>query len=208
MNRRDLLPECAQPGTPLEVLKQEWCSRCVNPECSRSAVGTSKFEQRVLNWEDKLFKNPPLLAPDDPRFPQITAQRFITIDPGRVPEIRSDWVDPRDLKEPEPPPVLPADPPKNPKLDSSASVVPPTLEDAPPQTPLPSPSNGSISQRSGTTRSLIGANAPDQSGKILRGAPESPTNAGADPWAIPAPAPSTEEVIQPGTTIKMGRPGV
>ncbi len=205
MKRRDLLAECAQPGTPIEVLTNEWCARCQNPECSRSAVGTSRFDQRVLDWEEKLFKNVPTLSPDDPRFARIVAQKFITIDVSRVPEIRGEWVDPRDLKEPEPvvraaaatPVVMPSAPP------TSVAPAPPTTEAR-----TPTPPKESASPRSSSTPSLIGANAPDQSGKVLRGGPPASTTKSTDPWAAPEPPDPADQVVQPGATIKMGRSGV
>jgi hypothetical protein len=195
-----------QPGTPIDVLTREWCARCLNPECSRSAMGQSKFETRVLNWEEKLFKNPPKLAPDDPRFAQIVAHKFITIDVGRTPEIRSEWIDPRDLKEPEPPFVHSAQariivPPSVPPPPESAPAAPPTPE----ARPL-SPPSDSGSPRSGPTLALVGANAPDQGGRMLRGSPTGPNNKGdADPWAPPEPPDPADKVVQPGATIKMGQ---
>lgn len=217
MTRRDLLSECAQPGTPIDVLTNEWCARCVNPECVRSVVGTKKFDRRVLNWEETLFKNPPKLAPDDPRFAGIMAKAFITIDPGRVPEIRSDWVDPRDLKEPEPAVsgtpsrlVVPnVTPPRQDEGGSGGPSPAAPAEVAPPKpvAPAPTPQRPTPSQRSGGTRTLIGVNAPDQTGKTLRGAPEAPTNT-SDPWAVPEPPKPADQVVTPGATIKMGRSGV
>jgi hypothetical protein len=206
MKRRDLLAECMQPGTPIDVMAREWCARCLNPECSRSAMGQSKFETRVQDWEEKLFKDPPKLAPDDPRFAQIIAHKFITIDVGRTPEIRSDWLDPRDLKEPEPPTVHSA---------QSLIVVPPLASPPPverpsaPSTPVArtvSPPSDKDSPRSGATLALVGANAPDQGGRILRGSPTGPNNkVDADPWAPPEPPDPSDQIVQPGATIKMGQ---
>jgi hypothetical protein len=209
MNRRDLLPECAQPGTPIDVLKNEWCSRCGNPECVRSTVGSKKFDLRVLNWEDKLFKNPPIMAPDDPRFAKIAAMKFITIDPGRVPEIRGEWADPRDLKEPEPAPILatPEDDGDGPVLAPPTALAPsspPPRDEAPPANPpKPTGSPRSVVQ----SQILAATNAPDQSGKILRSPAAAPTNRG-DPWAVPDAPDPADKVVQPGATIKMGRSGV
>ncbi len=189
MNRRDLLAECAQPGTPVDVLQNLWCVRCGNPECARSRFGKSKFEARIQDWDRKLFLDPPKMAPDDPRYAQIVAQKFITVD-GRTPEIRSDWVDPRDLKEPEPAPaiILPTPP---------AIVVP--------QAPAPTPPKPTVSPRStpGQVPAIVGANAQDQSGKILRGAPSGPTTKD-DPWAGPQPPDPADVVVQPGAKIRMG----
>ena len=96
--RRDLMGECNEQGLPFDVFASSWCSRCLNLECTRSIAGKSKFEARVSNWEERLFLKPPVMPVDDPRFAKITAQRFITIDVGRVPEVNSSWVDPLDLE--------------------------------------------------------------------------------------------------------------
>ena len=42
--RRDLLPECI-PDTkvPLDVFAADFCSRCLNLECTRSVGGKSRF---------------------------------------------------------------------------------------------------------------------------------------------------------------------
>ena len=194
MNRRDLLVECVNADTPVDVLTAAWCSRCGNPECVRSTVGLSKFEQRIKDWEEKLFLHPPTLAPEDPRFSQIVAQKFITIDVERMPEIRSDWTDPRDLKEPEivlPPAKVQPDP---------LIVLPPTVEAPPPSPPKPSTSGPS------PALNLVGANASDQSGKVLRGGERASTSK-SDPWATPEPPDPPDPadiVVQPGAKIKMG----
>ena len=201
MNRRDLYSECANPGTPIDVLKEAWCSRCGNPECVRSVVGLSKFEDRIKDWEKKLFTEAPQLSPEDPRFSLIIGKRFITLDvTGRTPEIRSDWVDPRDLKEPEMVPAPPAPLVVTPvtPLPAPDVIAPPTAA-APPTTP-PKPT---VSQPSADRVHLVGANAPNQSGKILPGAPGGSTNE-VDPWAAPEPPQPADQVVKPGAKIKMG----
>ena len=201
MNRRDLLSECAQPGTPIDVLKEAWCSRCGNPECVRSVVGLSKFEERIKDWETKLFIAPPQLSPDDPRFGLITAQKFITIEPGRTPEIRSDWMDPRDLKEPEAKPAAPPLVVAPPVPAVQAAPEPPRAEAraATPSKPAASPSSTPTAAR----MILAGANAANQSGKILPGGQGRPTTE-VDPWAVPDPPQPADQVVQPGAKIRMG----
>lgn len=203
MKRRDLFSECAQPGTPIDVLKTEWCSRCGNAECVRSSVGLSKFEDRIKDWESKLFLAPPQLSPDDPRFARIQALKFITLDVGRTPEIRSDWTDPRDLVEPEPKPE-PAAPPLIIAPPEPVLVIP----QQEPQARTPSPSKPTASPASSRVL-LVGANAADQSGKTLPAALGSsttvPTGNAADPWAVPEPPqPTNEVVVKPGAKIRMG----
>jgi hypothetical protein len=183
-SRTDQLSECLPRGIPIDAFKTEWCDRCGNPECVRSRAGSSRFEARVKDWEKKLFLNPPVMAPEDPLYAAIVGKRFITIDPGRMPEIRSAWVDPQDIKEPEPVPGI-----------APAQVE--ARESSPPKL--------GASPRSALA--LVGVNAPDQSGKVLRGAPGGPTTK-ADPWAPPDPPDPADVVVQPGARVKMGPPGV
>lgn len=185
--KRDLLPECNDGKTPLDVF-QSWCARCLNLECTRSIGGKSKFEQRVTTWEERLFKSPPRMSSDDPRFERITAQRFVTIDVGRTPELRSAWVDPTDLKEP------------SPSREPVALPVPPVVEPRiieQPQAALPK----------AIPTGLVQANAPDQSGKVLPRPPSSDIPR-PDPWAAPAPPEPNDLVIQPGATVKLRGSGV
>jgi len=118
VSRRDLLRECNDKGAPLDEFQTGFCSRCVNPECSRSLYGQTRFDLRVNTWEDRLFSKVPQMDPSDPRFRTISGQKFLTLDTGRVPEIRGSWDDPRDLAPTETPltpsftpPVPPLSPP-------------------------------------------------------------------------------------------------
>jgi hypothetical protein len=121
------------------------------------------------------------MSPDDPRFTKFSAQRFITIDPGRTPEIRtSSWVDPRDLTEP-----------------ATQGTIPAVTTPAPEQAPEPAP----VGQVSPTAMLM---NAQSQNGRVLSGVRADRPSKG-DPWAVPAPA---ENVVPVGTTIKFGGSGV
>lgn len=193
--RADLLGECIPQGMPHDAFKEAWCNRCLNQDCVRSAVGKSRFETRIQDWEEKLFKNPPVMAPNDPLYVNIVGKKFITIDPGRMPEIRSAWVDPEDLAEPSPAPETPPAP------QAALEVAPPPVVEA----REPSPSKIKPSPQS--TLALVGVNAPDQSGKILPAPSGAPTTK-ADPWAAPEPPDPSDVVVQPGARIKMGRSGV
>lgn len=195
MAQRDLLPECI-PDTkvPLDAFAADYCSRCLNLECTRSVGGKSKFEKRVTTWEDRLFKNPPKMSPDDPRFERISAQKFITIDTGRTPEIRSSWVDPSDLEEPTPRAHVP---------EVTEPVRPPSSEAR-----EPNPKKDSGSPRSTRVPSgLALGNAPDQSGKTLQ-APPSASISRRDPWAVPAASDPADQIVSPGATVKLRGSGV
>jgi len=183
--RKDFLPICNDQRTPLELFKQMFCDRCMQPECTRSKVGLSKFEKRVSRWYDDYFADVPKLDSSDPRYSLITAQKFITLDTGPIPEIQtSSWVDPRDLAEAKPPVALPT-PPAAP-VEAAPKI---------PQTTFPR-----------INRPL---NTPNQGPRMLGGAP-APTAVPApatDPWGTtttPAESSGTETVVTPGTTIKFG----
>lgn len=128
---RDLYGECNNKGMPLDEFSKGWCSRCMSPECSRSLYGKTKFDQRTATWLERLFLNPPTMSPDDPRYSSVSAQKFITIETGRTPEIRSDWVDPHQLVEPVEtvPSVIVPDP----VSISTSYPAPPVLRNAPDQ---------------------------------------------------------------------------
>jgi hypothetical protein len=200
--RSDLLNECIPQGMPFDVHKETWCARCVNPECVRSQIGHSRFENRITDWEEKLFKNPPVMAFDDPLYTIIGAKKFITIDTGRTPEVRSPWLDPLELKEPEPVKASGSEAVIHEDQRIPAEVAPVAQEE---QAREPSPPKPKVSSRS--TLSLLGHNAPDQSGRVLLGPSGAPTTR-ADPWAPPDPPDPADVVVQPGARIKMGRSGV
>jgi hypothetical protein len=172
---RDLLGECNDKGAPLDEFIAGWCARCLNPDCTRSLHGKTKFDVRVNTWEERLFLNPPRMPSEDPRYENIAGQRFLTIDVGRTPEVRSDWIDPNSVMSSEP--------------DLTPAPEPVFT------TPVPQPPSvgGHIPQH------LVLANAPDQSGKVLPGASKEPVK---DPWGVPEP--TTEKILPIGGTFKMG----
>jgi hypothetical protein len=193
-HRLDLLRECNTKGAPLDAFEQGCCAHCINPECSRSQFGKSKFDARVGSWHDRLFSKVPRMNPQDPRFLAISGQKFHLIDVGRPSEVRTAaWMDPRDL--------------------SSESSVAPVSGDQGvssedvnlPAESKPTP-NRPVSAQGVASRLLL-ANAPAQSGMISRPGAVIPTKEGPkkDPWMSPEPA---ENVVKPGATIKLRGSGV
>jgi hypothetical protein len=182
MDKRDYLGECNDQKVPLEDFQAAFCSRCLQVECHRSRAGNSKFEQRTGTWVERLFTETPRLNPEDPRYPALSSQNFINIDVGRTPEVRSNWVDPLTVQEVEPVPAVSVE-------------IPPKIEPSPQQEPAPK-SPGQI------PRHMILANAPDQSGKMLPGAPPPTTQPVRDAWATPEKPEGT--VVRRGATIKLG----
>ena len=96
--KQDFLGECNSQKVSPEDFRQQFCIRCLNPECSRSQSGSSLFEQRVATWEDRLFNQAPKMNMQDPRYEKIRAQKFRSLDLSARPEIHggSSWVDPRE----------------------------------------------------------------------------------------------------------------
>jgi hypothetical protein len=81
--RRDYLKDChnqvsvqVKESLPLEDFSTAYCARCLQPECTRSAHGSSKFDQRVATWEDRLFLKVPRMDSSDPRFESISSKEF------------------------------------------------------------------------------------------------------------------------------------
>jgi hypothetical protein len=173
--RRDQYGECNDRGMPLADFQAGWCSRCMNPECTRSLHGKTRFDLRTETWFERLFEQPPTMPPTDPRYGVIAGQRFISIDTGRVPEVGSGWVDPNTLVEPV---TMP-----EPVALSAPAIMPVVI----------SPAGGPDVLR----------NAPDQSGKVLPGAPARLLPAQApvvtDPWA------TAEKVVPLGGTVRFGK---
>lgn len=189
--RSDLLPVCNDQNVPLDQFKLTFCDRCMQEECTRSRVGTSRFEKRVSNWYQDLFANPPQLDPSDARFEQIKAQKFFMIDTGPVPEVNtSNWADPRDLTEGAAAPRIAAPPmPSAPKMPSqtASEVATPKLD----RTAVKRlPTLNTVNQ------------GPKMVGSAVAPTPKSPT----DPWAAPTPVDSsTGEVLsEPGAKVQFG----
>ena len=208
-DRWDQFAECNTDKAPIDVFTAACCSRCLNPECTRSLAGASKFDQRVSTWYERLYGNVPRMSTEDPRYAKISGQKFLMIDGGRVPSIStssSAWLDPRDLERPPEAPklALPVIPPKRPDPPPTASAPPEAAQ------ALPTPET----HQKYSPRNLMLANAPVQPGQMIQsatGTPAPPAQAPKDPWAAP-PSTTTAspgvKVVKPGATVKLGGSGV
>jgi hypothetical protein len=76
VEKRDHLALCNDQGIPEVDFRRAFCDRCVQPECSRSRHGQSKFDQRVNSWRERFFTEVPRMAASDPRYSELAADRF------------------------------------------------------------------------------------------------------------------------------------
>lgn len=205
MKRRvDLYGECNQEGAPVDHFTAECCMRCINPECTRSTYGQSKFDIRVNTWHDRLFANPSTMSPDDPRFSLISAQKFLAINQPLT--VHSGWVDPRDLEKAAAIPTEVAkvvEPAVTQEPVKSGTVAePPTL----PSVALPSvalPPIPTPEPKRPPSPNLAFTNTQTKSGQMLKGAPSPSTPS----WDAPSIGTSETEgvrVVKPGTKIRIG----
>ena len=176
----DCIRECNPHAVPEEDFRLQFCDGCVQPECTRSRYGKSKFDARVASWADRFYLKVPKLDEADPRYALLAGQKFITIDTGRTPEIRGDWVDPTAPQESPPITEVPA-------WMQGPSTPPPV------RSPIVNPSPILMSS----------LNAPSQSGKMLGLAPK--VTPSQDPWAV---AETPSNLVAPGSRIKIGGSGV
>lgn len=214
MMRRDQLAECNTDRQPLDEFQAGWCGRCVNPECTRSLYGQTRFDLRVNSWEERLFRNPPRMDPSDPRYRDIAGKRFLTVDVGPAPEIRS-WVDPLQAA-PEPtgmvvvptPTPIPKPAPLPETAPVSLEVVGNPEPPSPPPVPVvssqPTPPVPVVPPQEERRSEFFPLNTIPQGGRMLSGVKKEERPA-RDPWAVPEVA---ENVIPVGGRVRLGRSGV
>lgn len=90
--RLDLYGECNVEKAPVNQFIDQCCSKCINPECTRSQFGKTKFGARTATWHERLFTQVPRMDRDDTRYGGIAAQRFELIQPALT--ISSGWSEP------------------------------------------------------------------------------------------------------------------
>ena len=204
MPRRDYLKECNDRAVPLDDFKMAFCDRCLQPECTRSTHGSSKFDQRVATWKERLITDVPQMTRDDPRFERIAQQQFVPVQESLT--LSSGWG--------------PSDP--VPEL-KEAEVVPATeIVPAPPQEVVVSESSevdeGPIhfqpqSQPAGVSknipRDVLLMNTDNRGELYLPGAPKSQVSEGpvkkkVDSWGAPEQSHASEVIVEHGATIRFG----
>lgn len=200
--RRDCLAECNDQGVALEDFKNTFCVRCYQPECTRSLFGQMKFEQRVLSWEERLFKAPPKMDKKDPRYLPLAQADFRTISVDKPTQVSvPQWLDPNDI------PATPVEEPieEAPATEPTPLVIPEDngkVEEVEVQNTTPPVAPVEPSGVKVVPKHLLLMNTPPQP-QMLPGA--SVQKPAVDPWA--GPAPQTDEkasVVKRGAKIKMG----
>lgn len=224
MAKQDYYSYCRKlEGFELSVqdLHDVWCYKCLNPECSRSINGTSKFENRVQNWEQEKFISPARLDPSDPRYVEIAAKRFLNVMPS-TPGRNSSWDDPRDISTssvsvpealitlpslpvielPETPPPAPVvvapTPPPPPPPAPVAQVVPEPV--AVPEPVVVQPQEKQVvTPPKGQPR-----NTPNRSRQMVGGGDQKGASPVLDPWQPQEALKPGETLVKPGAKIKLG----
>jgi len=196
--RRDFLKEChsqvsqqVKEALPLDSFGVAYCSRCLQPECSRSTHGTTRFDQRVANWQERLFLKVPRMDPGDPRFEEISSREFHPVQETLVVQ---GWGD----SDPEPPKSTP--PETLTEIVSSGEQ-----EEKPHFQPTPTPSS--------ISHSVLLMNTRVESEQYLSGAPKPPGQSDSakkkNSWGAPEQSTPSEVVVATGATVRFGSgPGV
>lgn len=202
----DYFKECNEHGVPIDDFKLAFCDRCFQKDCTRSRRGTSRFENRVGQWEERMF-NAPILPKNDPRYSAIIAKKFLSLAMSPAPNVRSEWVDPvtepekkeeplvaPPLPEPIPEPVPVVTPP------SVAEISPPVDPPAAPVLPaLEVPVQPASAPKRGQPKPIPLMNTPYSEPRTLGNQPVAEPR---DAWA-PEPLKPGERVVNPGARIKI-----
>lgn len=197
--RRDFLKEChsqvaAKAKEPLtfDMFTEAYCARCLQPECTRSSHGKTKFDQRVTSWADRLFLKVPRMDQSDPRFESISRQEFA---PAQETLVVRGW---GTESEPEPPRAFIPEPAQ----ETSKDEIPATNEPLPVY-PQPDNSGASIS------RDTLLMNTPVVTEQYLPGAskqsiPIRSTKKNVDSWGAPEQSAPSEVIVNAGATVRFG----
>jgi hypothetical protein len=154
--------------------------------------GKSRFEDRALNWEDRLFRNVSRLDPSDERFPEISAKKFLTVLQG-TPQAPSTWLDPREIETTKAY-SIPSQPVVEP-VEKLVPAPPPVAVAAPPpiQAPVQTPGQEPVLRNTpARQRQMIGGGEPKPPVPVL------------DPWASKQPLSPNDNLVKPGARIKFG----
>jgi len=209
--KTDYIGDCNNHGVPLEDFRLTFCERCIREDCSRSMLSQGgHMEERAAHWHERLFTDVPRMDADDPRFKGIAAQKFMAIPVGATPEVGGqDWVDPRELREPEPVPVPQAIEPPQPAPEPEPEAVPEPVAAPRPPTPEPPlqleppPPPEPVEKTTSEPAPMQVLQTEGGTGRMIGGA--KPPEKKSDPWE-PAGVSSkgTDKIVAPGAKIKLG----
>jgi hypothetical protein len=197
--RRDFLKEChsqvvGQVKEPLtfDMFSGAYCTRCLQPECTRSTHGSTKFDQRVASWEDRLFLKVPRMDPNDPRFESISRKEF---SPVQDTLIVHGW---GTESEPDPPRAFVPEPAQEVAIEEIL-----TTKEPPPVYSKTDDSSPSIS------RDTLLMNTPVTAEQYLPGAPKQPVpvispKKNVDSWGAAEQSTPSEVVVNAGATVRFG----
>jgi len=207
MAKVDHLRLCNEHGIPFQDFEASFCQRCVQPECTRSQHGKTKFEARVGAWEERLFLKVLKMDPKDERFPTISGQKFLSIGGGSgrsggsgggssgSPAGGSAWIDPKDLEPTKtisiPAPVVEEPPP------------PPTASVEAPKAMEPQPSGAAPEAPLRTVSPQVLSNTPNRPKQMIGGAEQKPSSPVLDPWQPKQPLKPGEQLVKPGARVKL-----
>jgi hypothetical protein len=196
-SRRDYLKEChsqivkqVKENLPLEDFGSAYCVRCLQPECSRSTHGVTKFDQRVATWQKRLFLKVPRMDKSDPRFGEIASKEFHPVQEALIVQgwgVPEESISKREILS-EPPQEITVD-----ELPDSEPIA---------QNPYFQSSNAS------TSRETLLLNTSVEKEQYLPGA-QPPTKSDTtkkriDSWGAPEQSTPSEVVVTAGATVRFG----
>lgn len=193
---------CNEHNIPFQDFTIQFCNRCLQPECTRSQHGKSKFEDRVANWHERLFAHPNRLDPTDPRFKDLASKKFLPILPGS-PSGPSAWMDPREIESqkvtvPVAQALRTSEKTTNEIVTRYTEVLQRAPEPMPPEPPSPPPTANP------PTYPQLQQNTPSLPRQMIGGGDPKPPSPVLDPWQPMQPLKPGERLVKPGARIKLG----
>ena len=95
----DYLEECFKDAknstdvdASVEDFKATFCATCMNTSCKQSKWRDSSWEQR-MDRQEKMINNPEFADPSDPKFANISAQHFVSVEEAKQDQNYGGWVE-------------------------------------------------------------------------------------------------------------------
>jgi hypothetical protein len=198
-NRRDFLRDCHSQVSkqvkellPFDAFGAAYCSRCLQPECTRSTHGSTLFDKRVTTWQDRLFLNVPRMDQGDPRFESIAHKEFV---PAQETLVVRGWDD--GVAHEEPKEFVPE------FLEEPVVEEVPTNDEPPPVYFKP------VSDTSSISRDTLLMNTPVSREQYLPGASRTSVSHSIpkktiDSWGASEQSTPSEVIVKAGATVRFG----